>query len=170
MCRRQLAGRGSGPHALGRFDGIQVSPDSQPGTQQAKQDAPGQQDNQQQHWQGLQAEVALVQTGESLHGVSQDEESGFDHQPGENGAKDAIPDPAVKERPADKSVGCADQLGDDDFHAAVLDLQPDGIAHDQQHCQRQQRADDQHTALGDGQYGAQPLYPLQVQLCKLGLG
>jgi len=61
------------------------------------------------------------------------QERQFHQQAGHYRTHDTVPATAVEEWPADKAIGCADQFGDFYFVATVLDLQPDGVARDQQY-------------------------------------
>ena len=53
----------------------------------------------------------------------------------EQGATQAIKQAGVQEWPPDEGIGAADELGDLDLRAALLDLEADGVADHRQHAQ-----------------------------------
>ena len=98
---------------------------SQPGSRQSEKRARSNQYHKVRETECHDLEAGLVQLVQACHRSRQHQRAELDQQPCQQPAEQAVPDPAVEEGPADKGVGRADQLGDDDFLVAVLNVQAD---------------------------------------------
>ena len=79
-------------------------------------------------------------------------------------AAEPVPDAVVEERPAHEGVAAADQLGDLDLVAPVLDVEADGVADDHQDAEREQSRREQHHAPHHVEDGVEAAHPRGVEL------
>ena len=79
--------------------------------------------------------------------------------------------PEVQERPAHEGVRAADQLGDLDLDAAVVDIEPDRVADDDRRRRaRAARSRDRRSGGASASMACKPLDPCRVELDEVGLG
>src|SRR5262245_54786869 len=123
---------------LGGFDRPQVPGGRQIRPQPAQNDPAAEQGQGGFRVEAAELERAAIEPGETADGLAEDADHRQGDQPGGDAAAQPIPDAVVQERPAHEGIAAADQLGHFDLGAAVLDVEPDGIADDDHDSQCQQ--------------------------------
>ncbi len=136
----------------------------QPGAGQAQQGCRGQHDQRALETQPLKFKRVQVKVRQCLRRFRQQQQRQLHQQPGQQTSQQTEPEAAVEERTAHPGIGGADQLADQNLVAAAFDGHAHGIAHHQQHRQRQQAAEHVAAALRQRQDCRQALYPFHVQL------
>src|SRR6185369_9049652 len=95
------------------------------GPEPAERDAAGQQDPRSLRVEGAELKAASVETSQPADRFAEDSDGHERDHPGGQRTPQAVPEAVVEERPTHERVAPADQLGDLDFVAAVLDVEPD---------------------------------------------
>src|SRR5678815_2527957 len=91
------------------------------GSEPAERDPAGQQDPRGLRAEGAELKAASVEARQLADRLAQDGDGYERDHPGGQGTAQAVPEAVVEERPAHEGIAAADQLGDFDFVAAVLD-------------------------------------------------
>src|SRR5262245_30534844 len=102
----------------------------QAGPGPAQEGPPGQQGAALAQREAGQGEAAAVKRCQGSYRGTEQQQPQRDYAQGQDGAREAVAEAEVEERPAYEPVRAADELRDLDLDAAVVDLEPDRVADD----------------------------------------
>ena len=118
--------------------------------------------------QARQGEAAAIQRRHRPYRRAEQQQPEADDEQGDQGAGEPVTQAEIEKRPPDERVRPADELRNLDFDAAVVDLEPDGVADDDRDGEAQEDGREIDEPARERQHRSQPRDPRRVDLHELG--